>query len=555
MKGTVLIWDGLPKLIDRPCSPTMDRNSLILAALLFSTISAYKIAVFTPDISNSQVLWNARVCQKLAEAGHDVTMIKMKMFNGNRTEVVIDPKVKVWTFYMADAEQDYEGMQRKHAELIYKEIPVWSNEARKGMNMWMGFMRDACENLLMQKDLIRQLEEERFDLAFTHMYEYCAIGLIHHVKIPTWIWLNSGQLMDMVADFMGVPKPPSYVPPMMSDSKDEMTFLQRAKSFMGHSMMPIFYPSMVIWPETEVFRKHIDPNFPYLGDLARDCPLVMVNSNELYDIPRPTLHKIINIGGLGMKFENAKPLTGKFKELVDAANDVVLFSFGSVANATMMPVEWKKAFMGAFSRFPHLQFIVRYDGADLDAICPENVYLGKWIPQADLLQHPKTRAFITHGGYNSLQESINAAKPVVTIPLFGDQHRNGRLAEKHGFGYYLPKTTISEETISMAIEEILKEKYTAAVERMQRMVKKKPIQPEELLLGWTEFLAEFKTLPNLVPYGTKLGLIHYHNIDVMAVLATIVLLLLTVLYALLKMVFRVGKCLLRKTAAAKLKEQ
>lgn len=37
---------------------------------------------------------------------------------------------------------------------------------------------------------------------------------------------------------------------------------------------------------------------------------IMVNSNELYEFPRPTLAKIVNIGGLGVEFKDAKPLSG-----------------------------------------------------------------------------------------------------------------------------------------------------------------------------------------------------------------------------------------------------
>ena len=32
------------------------------------------------------------------------------------------------------------------------------------------------------------------------------------------------------------------------------------------------------------------------------------------------------------------------------------------------------------------------------------------------------------------------------------------------------------------------------------MVKKSPVSPEQLLVKWTEFVAEFKTLENLVGY-------------------------------------------------------
>jgi glucuronosyltransferase len=99
------------------------------------------------------------------------------------------------------------------------------------------------------------LREEKFDLAFSHMYDLCVIGIIHHVRIPTWIWLNSGALMDPVAVALGVPSPPSYVPRkhfnvnkflfflamMMDASGDNMPFTQRLKSFLGHTIFSLVY--------------------------------------------------------------------------------------------------------------------------------------------------------------------------------------------------------------------------------------------------------------------------------------------------------------------------
>lgn len=53
-------------------------------------------------------------------------------------------------------------------------------------------------------------------------------------------------------------------------------------------------------PETELFRKYVDPDFPRLEEVASTCPLVMVNFEELYALPRPMLHKVVYIGGLGI---------------------------------------------------------------------------------------------------------------------------------------------------------------------------------------------------------------------------------------------------------------
>lgn len=61
----------------------------------------------------------------------------------------------------------------------------------------------------------------------------------------------------------------------------------------------------------------------------------------------------------------------KFQQIVDVAEGVVVFSFGSVAPSHKMPMSWKLAFIDAFKRFPKYHFIWRYEGMDLK---------GKFIP-------------------------------------------------------------------------------------------------------------------------------------------------------------------------------
>uniref|UniRef100_A0A1I7Z2H8 UDP-glucuronosyltransferase n=1 Tax=Steinernema glaseri TaxID=37863 RepID=A0A1I7Z2H8_9BILA len=242
----------------------------------------------------------------------------------------------------------------------------------------------------------------------------------------------------------------------------------------------------------------------------------------------------------------------EFKAAVNKAEKVVIMAFGSIANAPDMPDTWKDAFLAAFAHFPHVQFVLRYSEDDLKERAPPNVLFSKWIPQSDLLQHPKTAAFISHAGYNSLQEAINAGKPIITIPLFGDQPRNGRIAEKHGLGYLVPKGEVSAENLIRALEAVLNdERYTVAARRMNAMLEKKPVQPGTLLVRWTEFLAEFQQLENLVPYGTKLGFVQYHNLDVLFVLFSLVALVLLVVFQVLKLVYRVARWALRRSAKVK----
>lgn len=153
--------------------------------------------------------------------------------------------------------------------------------------------------------------------------------------------------------------------------------------------------------ETDYFRELIDPNFTHLTDLAKRCPLAMINNNELYGLPRPLPAKVINIGGIGAKLKDAKPLPKEFEAIAQKGKGLVIFSFGSVAQFQLAPESWKKAVVGAFKRFPDYQFVVRHEGEY--GPLPSNVHFFKWMPQTDLLQHNNTKAFFTHGGYNSLQ--------------------------------------------------------------------------------------------------------------------------------------------------------
>ncbi|GMT08021.1 hypothetical protein PENTCL1PPCAC_30195, partial [Pristionchus entomophagus] len=55
-----------------------------------------------------------------------------------------------------------------------------------------------------------------------------------------------------------------------------------------------------------------------------------------------------------------------------------------------------------------------------------------------------------------LSPSIASGTPLITVPLFGDQFRNSRLAEYRGFGVRVDKTSMDFETLNGALHTILK---------------------------------------------------------------------------------------------------
>ncbi|VDO24594.1 unnamed protein product [Haemonchus placei] len=62
---------------------------------LAAICSSYKIVVFAPDISNSQVGWNKRVSETLAKAGHDVTVVLVQTLEDPDKDISFNSQVKV----------------------------------------------------------------------------------------------------------------------------------------------------------------------------------------------------------------------------------------------------------------------------------------------------------------------------------------------------------------------------------------------------------------------------------------------------------------------------
>src|SRR5204863_418991 len=63
---------------------------------------------------------------------------------------------------------------------------------------------------------------------------------------------------------------------------------------------------------------------------------------------------------------------------------------------------------------------------------PENVLAVRYAPQLALL--PRVSAFVTHGGANSVMESLYFGAPLLIHPICNDQFHNANFIEASGVG-------------------------------------------------------------------------------------------------------------------------
>ena len=120
-----------------------------------------------------------------------------------------------------------------------------------------------------------------------------------------------------------------------------------------------------------------------------------------------------------------------------------------------MPEKIRKTLVNAFSKLKQ-RVIWKWETETMPDL-PPNVKLGKWLPQQDILGHPKIRLFVTHGGLLSTEEAVYHGVPLVGIPVFGDQDWNMKHSEQMGFARTLELRDLTEEAVLTALNEILAE--------------------------------------------------------------------------------------------------
>lgn len=104
---------------------------------------------------------------------------------------------------------------------------------------------------------------------------------------------------------------------------------------------------------------------------------------------------------------------------------------------------------------------------------PSNIHIYNSVPQLEVLK--LTDVFVTHGGMNSISESLVYGVPMVVIPFSSDQPVNARCIEKLGVGKRLEYSGIKKDTLKEYVRSVLLDAdMKENVAKVQELIRQAP---------------------------------------------------------------------------------
>ncbi|XP_065084103.1 UDP-glucosyltransferase 2-like [Ochlerotatus camptorhynchus] len=467
--------------------------------------------------SPSHFLWSQRLFERLAEDGHNVTVVNLYKHGFIRgvhllklDGVIADLSEEEEVDYVEFGQMNPFEMHVSFAEL---ELQV-------------------CELAIRNSEFKRLLEYPRnfrFDLVIhDHLAGPCLLSLLPAFNYPPLVLASALDRLSTTSSSLGTFFFPGFIPNQAYDVAGPMNFYQRSVNFVL-SYWEHFFKEFVYYPKLDNLIKMNLNQTDRVSCLEKRTLLALLNYNSLLEPPEPMLASIIPVGGLHIKPTNQLP--SDLIQIIDkSSNGFILFSLGTNARSDLLDTAILLEIIASMTTLSSITFLWKLDTEDrLPAKLPINVITSAWFPQNDLLAHPNARLFITHGGLLSTQEATWHGVPIVGIPIYADQFGNVDQLVRKGVGQRLSLMQLTSHQLIDCIKDVIQNesyrKNAMLLSKLLRDRREHPLETAVWSIEWVLRNAETSHQWNqsLVNYG----FLEKYSFDVIVALVCITMLTFT----------------------------
>ncbi|CDW80342.1 antennal-enriched udp-glycosyltransferase [Stylonychia lemnae] len=462
---------------------------LLLIALLSALINCERKKILIKGVpSSSHVRINSGIAQSLRSKGHDVTIIF-------RTKDPIVDELKRQGIRVLFEPPLSREVQMKHYKIVqeYKQngtlVNIWDN---------VGTHLDAIFN--HQMAFYKYLYDQKFDMIISEQMQYQQV-LANYLEIPIFIQVMNGpgeaEFYQKSGEYVAHSSQENLMRQVLFDQQPKSQFYLRVQNFMtllAHRSLFEHYLKQKI-KEILPIEYHSDA----LNRRVQNLSLILNIEGINPPIPsQPTIKYIFPKYKQGVSVKD-QVFNDQLQEFLYFNKKVCLVAFGTQYKPNNKQLESIMGFMKNMSLNSDWAFV--YAKRDLnESIDMEivrqfqlkypKILIQKFVPQIKLLEHPHLKAFLSHGGSNSMLESIEAMVPIIIAPIsVYDQFLHCNYVEKRRLGQCV--ANISQDRLENALIEIEHHQYyQQQLPKYSEVIKQKREDDPEDLEYWIDYIFE-----------------------------------------------------------------
>lgn len=367
-----------------------------------------------------------------------------------------------------------------------------------------------------------------FDLIITDVINLVAPFLKRELNIPKMMYVNPTCIYTWVMPNMEYNA--AYAPVLGTTYSDNMSFFERLSNTVIKKGTEMMYNGF----KTSQNKLFISKGYETIDPFQPNSLFLNQCVNGVH-FPVSLPPNFIPAGAFLPR--PPKILTDpKLNEFLNKYSNNIYVSQGTITKA--MKVE---QLIDIFKHYPNIGFVfsIRKD-MKITTSLPENVLGMSWVRQNDLLGDKRIKGFVTHGGLNSILESIYHAKPMIVLGTSIDQVNSAALGKSRKYGIsFTSDKSITPQKLIESIKEILDNPiYKNNISKASKIVQSN--DGKQTFYYWLNYVLDIGYEHLIIP-----GVIHYSwyqifNFDILFVAISILVIGIIVFLWIIKRI--ISKC-------------
>ncbi|KAK7830855.1 hypothetical protein U0070_018399 [Myodes glareolus] len=428
-----------------------------------------------------KVLLNLKTnLEELVQRGHEVTVLKFP-------SIIMDQhKHSALHFENIPVSQEKDIAENYLNELVNVALNIIPN-----LSLWQGaktlqdffiqltaVFESLCRSTLYNQTFMNKLRDAKYDLMVIDPVIPCGELVAEVLQVPfvNTLRFSMGSIPEKYCGHLPIPL--SYVPVVMSELSDQMTFPERVKNV----MLSLFFEfglqqyDFAFWDQ--FYSETLGRPNTFCETIGK-AEIWLIWTYWVFEFPRPYLPNFEFVGGLHCK--PAKPLPKSSGE-----HGVVVFSLGSmVKNLTE---DKANLIASALAQIPQKDSIQFHHSSGIFSVSEERVNSMEEMSHGILKPKPSSR-MVERMGYEAIYHGI----PMVGVPIFADQPDNIAHTKAKGAALKVNFNTMTSADLLSALRAVINEpSYKENAMRLLRIHHEQPVKPLDRAVLWIELLCATK---------------------------------------------------------------